>query len=110
MSLRNGVMPKEAEYKDGYLEVTYENSKRVLVRSVTRRERATLYDVDTLGDVNVNETFNFIGVCDVSFRNCDKCDSMSYLEMRPWVYNIRRCTSKNRCGLNGHMEGVRPLC
>lgn len=103
MPLREGVMPKDAIYKKGKLVVVYNDSKRVYLRAVTRKERAKLYDLNTLATVSMNETFNMCGIRDMSFKNCNECDTMTYMQIRPWVYNIKRCTSKYRCGLNGHI-------
>ena len=105
MPLRAGEVPNAAEYSKGRLVVTYDDAKRVVLPSVTRRSGATLYDVRALGKVGANETFNVACAEDVSFRNFDRCDAMSYLQMRPWVYDTRRCTKENRCGLNGHVDG-----
>lgn len=102
MPLRQGLAPERVSYTKGSLAVVYESSKCVLVPRVTRRNRATLYDRATLGSVAPNETFNFVGIHDVSFRNHARCESMTYLQMRPWVYDIERCTSKNRSGMHGH--------
>ena len=103
MALRTDVSAEKALYEDGVLIVFYKDGKRVLIRSISRNKRAKTYDVSTLHTVGVNEIFNCESIDAVSFRNCDKCDSMNYLEMRPWVLNVKRCTDSNRCGLNGHV-------
>ena len=100
--LRSEETAREVRYERNALRVYYDDDTVITLRAVRRRRSANLYGLRTLHLAGLDEVFNFEGCDDVSFRNCTHCDSMSLLEMRPWIANVKRCTSKNRCGVYGH--------
>ena len=96
-SLRSDGVPIQVRYEKGMLIVVYEDGKVTSIRSTTYRRSASTYTIRTLAQVQEKETFNFDGVDNVSFRNGQACDGMTYMEMRPWVRKAEGCRRARKC-------------